>query len=487
MGGMGAFLGAGGSQEIVVGPDNKDPIKTGARIARSCFGSRLAALALWLQTDVVHTMTDFRSQQDLLGKAWTGGRNGTLSAMSEAKAWALREAWRAQGNGDWGVITFASERVLKIGGGNPGEAAISKFFKKVDSESEWFPGKSNQTQFGPDPALTGQAKNAIAQAAMAMKKRKIEPTFPRILAACPQAVVNPDTGKPVGKKRIYDVFRALCYDEDPVHPWSHRTRFSKKALTEVQMEKRLECAHAVQELRHTAKWYFDKVVYTDICNSILPKSETKAEEQVLARKAGKGWLSAGCEMSSGNLRGGKESIKMNSWDTERVWWTPILACGKLHVEVLPENFPGEEPDGATILVQKLRAALNVRFQGGGAPTVVWTDRGKGFFHGNGKITAQFKAALEENGLKHFWKDDAAIQPGQLHEVHLHETAVSWIRYQLTLSTPNNAWKETREQYTSRLKACCAEINKSYDVDSLRRALPRRIEALIESEGDRINK
>ena len=95
--------------------------------------------------------------------------------------------------------------------------------------------------------------------------------------------------------------------------------------------------------------------------------------------------------------------------------------------------------------------------------------------------------MEENDLKHFWKDDAAIQPGQLHEVHLHETAVSWIRYQLTVSTPNNAWKETREQYTSRLKLCCAEINKSYDVDSLCRALPRRILALIESEGDRINK
>ncbi len=146
---------------------------------------------------------------------------------------------------------------------------------------------------------------------------------------------------------------------------------------------------------------------------------------------------------------------MNSWDTERIWWAPVLACGKLHVEVLPENFPGEEPVGAPMLVQRVRAALNIRFQGGGlpAPTVMWTDRGKGFFHGNGKITTEFQAALEENDLKHFWKDDAAIQPGQLQEVHLHETAVSWIRYQLTLSTPNNAWKETREQYTSRLKAC----------------------------------
>ena len=429
------------------------------------------------------------SQQDLLRKAWTGGRTGYLSALSEAKAWALREVWRAEGKGDWGMTSFVAQRVQKIGGGKPGQPAISKFFQKVDSDSQWFPGKSSQTDFGPDPALSGQCKNAIAQAAMAMKKRKIEPTYPKILAACPQAVINPDTGKPVTRRRIYDVFRELCYDEDPEHPWSHRARFSKKALTDVQKEKRLECACAIQELRHTAKWYFEKVVYADICNSILPRSETKAEEQVLARKAGRGWLSEGCQMSSQCLRGGKESIKMNSWDTERIWWVPILACGKLHVEVLPENFPGEEPEGARMVVQKVRAALNIRFQGGSvpAPSVMWTDRGRGFFHGNGSSTCEFKEALEENDFQAFWKDDASIQPGQLQEVHLHETAVSWIRYQLTLSTPTIAWKETREQYTSRLKACCAEINKAYDVDGLCRALPRRIEALIDSEGDRINK
>ena len=427
------------------------------------------------------------SQQDLLRRAWTEGRDGNLSAMAEAKAWALREVWRAEGKGDWGLNSFVAQRVQKIGGGTPGQPSISKFFKKVDSDPEWYPGKSNQTEFGTSPALTGQAKNAIAQAAMAMKKRKIEPTYPKILAACPQAVINPETGKPVAKRRIYDVFRELCYDEDPEHPWSHQARFSKKALTDAQRAKRLDCAYAIQELRHTGRWYFEKVVYTDICNSIIARSTDKAEEQTLARKGGRGWVSEGCQMSSDSLRGGQESLKMNSWDTERIWWVPILACGKLHVEVLPQNFPGEKPEGAEVVVQKVKAALNIRFQGGTAPTVIWTDRGGAFFHGNGKITDEFKAALEENDLEHFWKDDASGQAGKLQEIHLHETAVSWIRYRLTESSPANAWKETRQQYTTRLKACCAEINRAYDVESLCRALPRRIEALIDSEGDRINK
>ena len=164
------------------------------------------------------------SQQDLLKKAWTEGRTGTLSALSEAKAWALREVWRSEGKGQWGLMQFVAERLTKIGGGHPQQPAVSKFFAKVDNDPEWFPGKSTQEQCGPAPALSGQAKNAIAQAAMAMKKRKIEPTFPRIVAACPTAIINPATGKPVDKKRVCDVFRELCYDEDSDHPWSHRAR-----------------------------------------------------------------------------------------------------------------------------------------------------------------------------------------------------------------------------------------------------------------------
>eukprot|EP00973_Karenia_brevis_P041465 5737303-Karenia_brevis.AAC.1 len=48
-----------------------------------------------------------------------------------------------------------------------------------------------------------------------------------------------------------------------------------------------------------------------------------------------------------------------------------------------------------------------------------------------------------------------------------------------ISIPNVEWKETREQYTARLKACCAKVNRSYNVDGLCRAFPRRIQALID--------
>ena len=72
-------------------------------------------------------------------KAWTDGRTGTLSALSEAKAWALREVWRSEGKGDWGLMKFVAERVTKIGGGNPQQPAISKFFAKWIRTPTGFP------------------------------------------------------------------------------------------------------------------------------------------------------------------------------------------------------------------------------------------------------------------------------------------------------------------------------------------------------------
>ena len=44
---------------------------------------------------------------------------------------------------------------------------------------------------------------------------------------------------------------------------------------------------------------------------------------------------------SRTLRGNPASTKQNSWDTEKVWWAPMLVRGKLHIEHLPDNFPRE--------------------------------------------------------------------------------------------------------------------------------------------------
>ena len=140
------------------------------------------------------------------------------------------------------------------------------------------------------------------------------------------------------------------------------------------------------------------------------------------------------------------------------------------------------------MVARVRAALNIRFQGGTAPKILFTDRGNGFYvSGTGRITPGCDAALKTHNLRAYFGNDASIQPGQLQEVMLHETAVSWMRLRLSRTVPSRSWEETVEAYRSRLKDCAAYINANYNIDSLCRELPDRVAELRKREGGRLVK
>ncbi len=99
------------------------------------------------------------------------------------------------------------------------------------------------------------------------------------------------------------------------------------------------------DLRRAGQGYVDNLVWCDVCNSVWPRTRKKASKQALARKGGTGWMSDGTQGQSANLRGPLKVLKMNSSDTVKVWWVPILSRGKLHVEPLLGNFPGETEEG----------------------------------------------------------------------------------------------------------------------------------------------
>ena len=199
-------------------------------------------------------------------------------------------------------------------------------------------------------------------------------------------------------------------------------------------------------------------------------------------------MSKGKQAHSQNLRMPKHVLKLSSSDTVKVWWVPVLTRGKLHIEPLPDNFPGETEEGAAVMVTRVRAALNIRFQGGTAPKILFTDRGNGFYvSGTGRITPGYDAALKTHNLRAYFGNDASIQPGQLQEVMLHETAVSWMRLRLARTVPSRSWEESVEAYRSRLKDCAAYINANYNIDSLCRELPDRVAELHKREGGRLAK
>ena len=447
--------------------------------------------------------------QTVLRDAWLGGQEDRLCAREQAKAWALREVWREEkkekaGNdkkqdskrSEYGMLTFVADRVRKTTskgmptGDHPASESMKEFFTKIDEDSEWHPGKHCGGKRGPERILKGGKKNGVIQAAKKIKRDGGEVTYPGVIARCENAAINPDTGEPVDKALVYRVLREDIADSDDSDDhWDHRPRLSRQALDPPQIEKRYAWAKWMSEvLKHTSLWYFTNLVWCDLCNSILPRTMRKEAEQALARNSNMFWGSKAEQKHSPNLRGSKKALKMKSSDTVRVWFVPILVRGKFHIEALPDKFPGETEDGAAIMVSKVRAALNIRFQNSIAPKVVFTDRGNGFFQsGSGKITPGYRDALRQHGLKAFMGSDASMQPGTLQELMLHETAMAWVRQRLARTLPKIPWQETIPEYISRLKQVACYINDQYDVDGLNRELPMRVEKLLASDGDRINK
>ena len=104
----------------------------------------------------------------------------------------------------------------------------------------------------------------------------------------------------------------------------------------------------------------------------------------------------------------------------------------------------------------------------------------------GRITRGFKSALLENGLNPYFKDDAGIQPGNIQEVLLHETAMSWIRRSDSLNRMTKPWDETPEQFAMRLTDIVHEINDTLKVEGLCRSFKQRVQKLLERDGERIS-
>ena len=435
------------------------------------------------------------SRQTVLREAWLGGMVGCMSGQTQAKAWALREAWKGEhGDKTYGMLTHIASKLYvvsqpKAKKEHPTISALIQFFQKVDSDKEgWYPGKSDQKKRGPDPAINGTNRNVIARSAMTLKENGEEVTYPLVVAHNPNASKNPQTNRPVHKKVMYKLLKSHCYDDDPEDLWVHGQRYSQAALTDRQIQARYTWAWELEGNILKPEWCWQNLIWTDICNTILPTTQHLAQKQAKARKGKKGWGSKKTKKKSTNLVGDKKVTKQKQWGTIRVWWAPILSRGKLHIEILGTEFPGENEDGASILVDHLRTAVDRRFPGASQPEILFVDRGQGFHEKNhGKITQPFKEALQRNRFKAYYGDNAKAQPGAMHDLMLHETAVSWIRYQEEQTRPKQPWTESVTEYASRMKGIALDINKRLEVDNLCRGLPKRVEKLIEAEGDRIGK
>ena len=75
---------------------------------------------------------------------WCEGKKGRMCPKEQAKAWALREAWRElHGESTYGMCKWIAARVFTVGNPpkHPSVAAVQHFLDKVIEDPEWHPGK----------------------------------------------------------------------------------------------------------------------------------------------------------------------------------------------------------------------------------------------------------------------------------------------------------------------------------------------------------
>ena len=101
-------------------------------------------------------MESHTKQQDLLRTAWLeGSKAGSMPAREQAKAWALREVWKASGRGEFGMKTYIAGKLAKNTGESPSSEAVRKLFERIDADDDWFPGKANYAEVGAPGVLVG--------------------------------------------------------------------------------------------------------------------------------------------------------------------------------------------------------------------------------------------------------------------------------------------------------------------------------------------
>ena len=406
-----------------------------------------------------------------------------------AKSWAATHPESGYGRNTWikGLVEVVTKDKRRKA--HPTEQAIGKLIAKIEADPSWFPGKVYGSLGGAPQQIPSLNKATVARSAMAWKKSGGEPTYPSTIARNKKAALNPVTGEPISPDTMSRIFREMCYDEGKDDKWQHLPRLSGKPFTPQEIRKRLAFGESM-EGRHTAAWYFKHVVWTDVCCDLQPLSQKKAQLQIMARKGGSGWQSKGSRRKSYNLREDKGHLKIKQKkESKRVYWMPVLARGKLHVELLGSDFPGDKVEGMDKFVEKLAKVLRLRFPDSHQrPDVVFVDRGEGFYKSNGIITGEFGAALRRHKLKAFHGRDAELQPGRSGDLWLHETTVSWVREQMKRTQPAEPWHESEAQLGKRLKAAAGHCTHKFDLGSLCKAFPDEMHDLVHvPKGDRLNK
>ena len=421
---------------------------------------------------------------------WASGREGYLSPWAQARVFALI-AVSKELRLNLKDHQIAS-KVQKVGGGHPSNVSISGWRATFADDPEWYPGKTkeNQKRPGPKPLFTAQKKRCVAEAAMALKREGVEPSYTEVVHRAPRAVLNPETGQPFTQKYVADVFKTLCFDEDPDDTWGHMAPYQKTALSPELILMRQTWQRKMQAMALTAGWYAKNTIWVDPCSTIVAGGPRSAFNHKQARGGkSKRWISKGARKYSRNLRPAPFADKQKQWGDGKVWWFVVLTRGVVCLHVMDDSFE-QTGEGMAAFVDKLPAILD-RMLGAETlkPRVVMSDRGPGFYQtSRGVIVDAYYEALCKHGFRPFAGEDGKWQPSDLADLFMHETVAAWVRAYFR----KNPVQQSEDLATNRaavlqgLAACQRHINAHYDVRGLCASMPRRLEELRQADGDRLH-
>ena len=331
---------------------------------------------------------------------------------------------------------------------------------------------------------------------MAAKARGELPCYETAVAYCESSTFNATTQAAFSRQKINEVLTTDCYDETPDRPWEFRYGTKRRPLTAEAKEQRVEWANRLLQEGHRAAWFHDTIIWMDLCSKVIPGSPAVALDQArTAQNKRKRCMSPGSKEKSINLGGSVTADKQCGYGSTRVYFGVVLSRGVLGVAVFTDvaQFPGETPEGARLLVERLPGLLDEMLGcSSKKPHTLFTDRGPGFYHRRwGTITGDYESACREHGFKPWAgansKRGPRAQPPDVADFLLHETTVSWLRRLEERTRPVRPWEETPGELELRLQQAARWVNENYDVRGLCMGVPDRLRALGEALGDRLPK